>query len=91
MKSIATIEGVITKLNKAVYLEDGHVVRNLVICCELANKNKSLVFHDVILWNDLAEIELKKNISIRLIGELKYKNKDGNKYAEIIAKEIEIL
>jgi len=91
MNSIAKITGIITKLTNIVELNDGNKVRNLVLCCELHNAQNTLVFHDVLLWNNLCEIAVKKNMKVAIEGQLKYKNKDGNKYAEIIAAKMEII
>ena len=90
MNSIAVIKGIITKLCDTVILANGDSIRNLVVCCELDDKKHTKIFHDVILWNDLTNIRIKKNDKIIVSGELKYKLKDGSKFSEIIAKEIEI-
>jgi len=89
MFSIANVEGIVTKISQSKELADGHKIRNLVIATEL--HNKQIIFHDIVLWNELNEIFIKKNSKVKIVGELKYKQKNGNKYSEIIAKNIEVL
>jgi hypothetical protein len=84
----AFIKGIITKINDVVYLENGDSIRNVVVACNLKNQ---LIYHDIIIWNELNKIEIKKSNEVCIYGDLKYKKKDLNKYSEIIANKIKVI
>ncbi len=89
MFSIAIIYGIITKLNEIKLLENGDRLINLVLASELSDNKHSVIFHDVVLWNQTADkFTHKKGDQVSIMGELKYKIKDGHKYSEIIGKYI---
>lgn len=83
----AQIEGTITRLNHIIDLPNGDKLRNIVVAC---NYNDLMVYHDVILFNELTNVSIQKSQNVYVEGILKYKRKNENKYSEIIAEVINV-